>query len=140
MHLKSTCCCCLPDPLGEHPISWGPGLSWSLPTPCVVCFSVVASLGHHFVFFRVPTSLSPSPPYLWFSFLSWLVFLGSWPLWILPHPLCDLLFCPGFSGTMFYSVRVPASLGPPHTLFGLPFCRSFSRTSFCFFGGGSRPL
>ena len=76
--------------------------------------------GTAFCSIRVPASLGPSPTLVCFCF-SVLASLGQ-PLFrygpgfsgSLP-PYC-VINCPGFSGTAFCSIRVPASLGPSPTL------------------------
>ena len=77
MHLKSTCCCCLPALL-EASVLLGSRLIRVPPHP--LCASAFLSwlLWDSFCFFRVPASLGPSPLSCAF-----------------------VLYCPGFSGTAF---------------------------------------
>ena len=77
MHLKSTCWCCLPAPLGAS-VLLGSRLLWVPPHP--LCASALLSwlFWDSFCFFRVPASMGPSPLSCAF-----------------------VLYCPGFSGTTF---------------------------------------
>ena len=58
------------------------------PSPLIVCFTVPASLGQHFVLF------------------------GSRLLWVPPQPLCASSFLSWLLWDSFCFVRFPASLGP----------------------------
>ena len=86
MHLRSTCCCCLPAPLGAS-VLLGSRLLWVPPHPLCVSALLPWLIWGSFCFVRDPASLD-----------------------LLPPPYC-VLYCPGFSGTAFCSDRVPASLG-----------------------------
>ena len=85
MHLMSTCCCCLPSPLGAS-VLLGSRLLWVPPHPLCVSAFLSWLLWDSLCFVRDPVSLGPSP--LFCAFLS---------------PLLWDSFC---------FVRIPASLGP----------------------------
>ena len=77
------------------------------PSPFIVCFNVLASLGQHFVF------------------------LGSRLLWVPPHRLWSSAFLSWPLGDSLCFVREPASLDP---LFCVFHCPGFSGTAFCLLG------
>ena len=90
-----------------------------------------------FCFARVPASLGPSPPFLWFCFSilasqgQLFVLLGTRLLWVPPHPLCDFDFLPGLLWDSFGFLRVRASLGPSALLRAFVlYCPGFSGAAF----------
>ena len=117
-------CLTVPASLGQHFVLLGSRLLWVPPQP--LCASAFLSwlLWDSLCFVRDPASLGPSHLIVCFTVPASLgqhfVLFGTRLLWV-PPPYC-LLYCPGFSGTAFCSVWVPASLGPSPTL-----------VCFCFF-------
>ena len=102
------------------------------PSPLIVCFTVLASLGHHFVLLGSRILWVPPQTLCASAFLSWLLWdsfcFVRVPASLVPSPLLCffVLYCPGFSGTAFISFRVPASPGPSPTL--VCFCFSVVAT------------
>ena len=115
------------------------------PSPLIVCFTVPASLGQHFVLFGSRLLWVPPQPLCASSFLSWLLWdslcfvrdpasLGPSPLivcftipaslgqhfvllvsrllWVPPQRLCYSAFLSWLLWDSFCFVRVPDSLGP----------------------------
>ena len=115
MHLKSTCCCCLPAPLGAS-VLLGSRLLWVPTQP--LCASAFLSwhIWDSFCFYRVPASLGPSPLLCFLCFTvpaslgQLLVLLGSRLLWVPPQPLCASAFLSRLLWDSFS--RVLAYLGP----------------------------
>ena len=106
--LNASSWCCLPAPLGAS------------------------------VFFRVPASLVPASPVVWFCFSvlaslgQHLVLLGSRFLWVPHNPFCAFAFLSWLLWDSFWFVSDLVSLGPSTLLCAFVlYCPGFSMTVFC---------
>ena len=134
MHLKSTCCCCLPAPLGDS-VLLGSGLLWVPPQP--LCASAFLSwlLWASLCFVRDPASLGPSPLIVCFTVPASLgqhfVLFGSRLLWVHPQPLCASSFLTWLLLDSLCFVRDPASLGPSPLIVCFTVPASLGQPLFC---------
>ena len=132
-----------------HPLRSSAFLSWPLGDslcfvrepaslgPPLLC-ALLSRLLWDRIFFLLGSRIlrGPTNPLCASAFLFWLLWdsfflLGTRLLWV-PPPYC-VIYCPGFSGTPFCSVRVPDSLGPSPTLvcFGFSVLASLGQLLFC---------
>ena len=115
MHLKSTCCCCLPAPLGAS-VLLGSRLLWVPPHPLCASAFLSRLLWDSLCFVRDPAFLGPSPLIVCFTVPASLgqhfVLLGSRLLWVPPQPLCASAFLSRLLWDSLCFVRDPAFLGP----------------------------